>query len=57
VDPRIIVQLEGLGKLKKKNTSSGIEPTTFQLSASTNHTTMCPLLAHIVKSISEIRKK
>jgi hypothetical protein len=35
VDPRAIVRLEGLGKLKKKNpmTSSGIEPATFQLVA------------------------
>jgi hypothetical protein len=25
------VQLEGLGQLKKKSTSSGLEPTTFRL--------------------------
>jgi hypothetical protein len=33
VDPRAIVQLEGLGKLKKKFTSSGFEPATFLLVA------------------------
>jgi hypothetical protein len=32
VDPRATVQLEGLGKLKK-STSSGCDPTTFQLVA------------------------
>jgi hypothetical protein len=32
VDPRAIMQLKGLGKLKKKKTtSSGFEPVTFQL--------------------------
>jgi hypothetical protein len=30
VDPRAVVRMEGLGKLKK-NTSSGLEPATFQL--------------------------
>jgi hypothetical protein len=29
VDPRAIVQLEGLGQLKNPMTSSGIEPATF----------------------------
>jgi hypothetical protein len=33
VDTKAIVQLEGLGKLKKYHTSSGIEPATFQLVA------------------------
>jgi hypothetical protein len=33
VDPRTIVQLEGLGQLKNEITSSGIEPTTFGLVA------------------------
>jgi hypothetical protein len=32
VDPRAIVQLEGLGQLKK-STSSGLKPATFQLVA------------------------
>jgi hypothetical protein len=32
VDPRAIVQLEGLGQLKK-STSSGLEPATFWLIA------------------------
>jgi hypothetical protein len=31
VDPRIIVRLERLGKLKKKSTSSGLEPEAFRL--------------------------
>jgi hypothetical protein len=33
VDPRAIVQLEGLGQLKNLMTSSGIEPATFRLVA------------------------
>jgi hypothetical protein len=33
MDPRVIVQLEGLGQLKNAMTSSGIEPATFQLVA------------------------
>jgi hypothetical protein len=33
VDPRSIVRLEGLGKLKNTMTSPGIEPSTFQLVA------------------------
>jgi hypothetical protein len=32
-DPRVIVRLEGLGKVKNPMTSSGIEPTTFWLVA------------------------
>jgi hypothetical protein len=31
VDPRAIVGLEGLGKLKKKSTSTEREPATFRL--------------------------
>jgi hypothetical protein len=31
VDPRAIIQLEGLGQLKNPMTSSGIEPATFRL--------------------------
>jgi hypothetical protein len=31
VDPRAIVRLEGLGKLKNPMTSSGLEPATFML--------------------------
>jgi hypothetical protein len=31
VDPKAIVQLEELGKLKHPTTSSGIEPATFRL--------------------------
>jgi hypothetical protein len=34
VDPRAIVQLEGLGKLKNPVTSSGFKPVTFRLVAS-----------------------
>jgi hypothetical protein len=33
MNPRAIVRLEGLGELKKKSTSSGLEPATFQLVA------------------------
>jgi hypothetical protein len=33
VDPRAIVRLEGIGKLKNPMTSSGIEPAIFQLVA------------------------
>jgi hypothetical protein len=33
VDPRAIVRLEGVDKLKKKSTSSGLEPATFRLVA------------------------
>jgi hypothetical protein len=33
VDPRTIAKLGGLGKLKKKSASSGLEPATFQLVA------------------------
>jgi hypothetical protein len=33
VDPRAIVRLEGLGQLKKKSTSSGLETATFRLVA------------------------
>jgi hypothetical protein len=33
VDHAAIVRLEGLGKLKKKSTLSGIEPATFRLAA------------------------
>jgi hypothetical protein len=33
VDPRVIVQLEGLDELKNQVTSSGIEPATFRLVA------------------------
>jgi hypothetical protein len=33
VDPRAIVQLEGLGQLKNPKTSSGTESVTFQLVA------------------------
>jgi hypothetical protein len=31
VDPRAVVRLEGLGKLKKKSASSELEPATFRL--------------------------
>jgi hypothetical protein len=33
VDPRTIVRLKGLGQLKNRMTSSGIEPATFLLVA------------------------
>jgi hypothetical protein len=33
VNSRAMVRLEGLGQLKKKSTSSGLEPATFQLVA------------------------
>jgi hypothetical protein len=33
VDPRVIVRLEGICKLKKKSTSSGLETATFRLVA------------------------
>jgi hypothetical protein len=33
VDPKVLVQLEGLGQLKNPMTSSGIETATFRLEA------------------------
>jgi hypothetical protein len=33
VEPRAIVQLKGLGQLKNRITSSGMEPATFRLVA------------------------
>jgi hypothetical protein len=35
VNPRVIIRLEELGKLKKLMTSSGFEPETFRLVATT----------------------
>jgi hypothetical protein len=39
--PRVMVLLEGLGKLKK-STSSGLEPVTFRLLALVPHAIACP---------------
>jgi hypothetical protein len=41
VDSRAVLQLEGLGQLKNPIVS-GIEPATFQFSASTSYTIICP---------------
>jgi hypothetical protein len=46
---RIIVRPEGVGQLKNRTTSSGIEPAIFRLvdSASTNYATSCPPAADL----------
>jgi hypothetical protein len=47
VDPRAIVQLEGLGQLKNSMTSSRIEPTTFRLACLNQRCYCLPLPYYI----------
>jgi hypothetical protein len=43
-DPRATVRLEGLGRTKKKSTSSGLKPATFQACSIVSEPTTLPRL-------------